>query len=172
MSDRIEYFTSGCFFVPMNQASIKFTNDVYNCLVDDEIDLLKRHKTFLAKRYDNDVYRVAKKMAKRMGDDYSEYGFCQLDFELLAMERGYLIMDDGEYINLKHAANFVHLILNYFNFDYGVPMQVVNTCSSPIPNSSNAVAAYVTKREIKWLSTEQWLSNQVNKNKVKLSRHG
>jgi hypothetical protein len=165
-----DYYTNGCISFPVNAEQKVFANKVHDCILDEDIDLLKNHKTEFGKLFDNDVYRVAKKIAKFLGSDYSDDSMANVGFDLVDVRGGFQLQDDGEFLNIGSAAYFVNRILKYFDLDYGVPMQVAHTCSKHEVSGFCGTAAYVTKREIRWLSTNNWLEKQSLKNKVRLAK--
>lgn len=154
------YYTEASFILPLTSEQLTFAFNVLECVQDDEIDLRKKHKTTKARSYDSSVYSVAKKFAKSNNDYEADY--FSLGFDFSSIEEGLWISYE-ENINTERAALFCHLILKHFDSNNHVAISASHTCSKPRLDAFGGHAAFVTKKGVKWMSTDCWLNSQINR---------
>jgi hypothetical protein len=151
------YYTEASFVVPLNQEQTKFAFDVLDCVQDGDIDFNSKRKSVAAKSFKSDVYKTAKKLALSL-DDY-EPGDVYLDFQVEPDSDG-IWFSHEESINTDTAANFILLILKYFNLDICVGITAAHTCSKARLDAFGGHAIFITKKGMKWISTFDWLHDQ------------
>lgn len=152
-------YTHASFIIPLTSEQKDFAVRVIECFEDDAIDLRKNHKTKEAKAYDNDVYRMAKKLAKNIDDYEPDWALKGFDYDTDESE-GLKISHD-EHINTDNAAYFAHLILKHFNSDKYVCIDAAHICDKAIVDHFGGTALFVTKKGVNWMSTSNWLERQV-----------
>lgn len=153
------YCTNASFIVPLNQEQTKFAFDVIDCVQDERIDFNNKRKSVTAKSFKTDVYKIAKKLALSL-DYYKPNNVC-LDFKIDSHANGVWISHD-ETINIENAAYFVHLILKYFKLNICVGIQASYTCDESRFDAFGGVAVFVTKKGLKWMSTDEWLQKHTD----------
>ncbi|MCU7556089.1 hypothetical protein OCL06_15970 [Alteromonas sp. ASW11-19] len=154
------YYTDASFIVPLTPEQTEFALKVLQCATDDSIDFTKKHKTAAAKQYEPAVFRLAKKLAKAVMDESLEE-VC-LDFRCEQEPKGLWISHD-ETINTYHAATFTHLIMKHFDIDGYIDIQAAHTCNKRRLDAFGGHAAFITKKEVKWTSTHQWVYQQAKR---------
>jgi hypothetical protein len=152
-----DYYTEASFTVPLSNEQIQFSIKVLECVENDKIDFNKRSKDKLAKSFDADVYRVAKKLALSLCD--YEPGMACLDF-VVEVDGDSLLISHEETINTDNAAMFVHLILKFFDLNICVSIQASHACSRPMPDAFGGHAYFVTKGSLKMMTTHCWVDKQ------------
>ena len=101
------------------------------------------------------VVTVSKNIMDAVSDIEFGYG---LDFNCL-LERDGLWIHADESIDLDHAATFCHILMQHFQLETCLCIDAAHTCSSPRLDAFGGTSVFVTRHEIKWNSTSQWLSD-------------
>ena len=159
------YYTRASFLLPLKEPQITFALSVIDCALDENLDFTKRHKTKAAKAYNPSVFSIAKKMARNQSD-YDQGGF-YLDFSFSVESNGILIFHD-ESIDTCKAALFCHVILKHFDSNEAVLLNAAHTCSSARPDGFGGEAAFITKNNIRWMSTDYWLTRKLSAHQASL----
>ena len=153
-------FTDASFIVPLSREQAAFALAVFQCANNTDIDFRKKHKTVTAKTYPNDVYKIAKKVALSTSD--YDPNWVQIDFVLKKHDEGVLIEGD-ESINPDNAAYFVQLILKHFDLNVCLGIEASHTDDKSRPGVYGWHAAFVTKKNIKWMTTHDWIHQQTER---------
>ena len=154
------YYTEVSFILPLTSEQLSFAINVLDCIQDDEIDLRKKQKTAKARSYDSSVYSVAKRFAKSHNDYGADY--FTLGFSFSSIGDGLWISYE-ENIDTESAALFCHLILKHFDSNNHIAISASHTCSRPLLDAFGGHAAFVTKKGVKWMSTNYWLNSQIDR---------
>jgi hypothetical protein len=152
------YYTQGSFVFKLNTVEKAFALSVLDCVKDEAIDLKKKHKTVAAKTYDNAVYRIAKKLAA-IFEEYEENKDLCLSFDAENDENGIWISDDNS-LNGHNAAYFIYFILKHFNKDDSVVFELAQNCDGLRVDSFGGEAWFVTRKQVRFMSTNQWAYKQ------------
>ncbi|MBO1897542.1 hypothetical protein HNW13_017535 [Shewanella sp. BF02_Schw] len=160
--------TKSCFTLPITEEQAYFAINVIDCAEHQSINFNKPYKT--ATSFVNcrtDVFKLAKKLVMSVGG-YVQ-GEVRLGFEYVYIGGSFRIYHN-ETINLTNAAQFVHIILKHFESDEFVLINAAETCNIPVVGKFGGNAAFVTKKEVKWMSTHNWLQTQANRHNAKLTK--
>ena len=114
-----------------------------------------------------EVFEVAKKLVMSV-EGYVQ-GEVRLGFEFVYVGGSFRIYH-RETINLVNAAQFAHIILNHFESDEFVLINAAETSNIPAVGQFGGNAAFVTKKGIKWMSTQNWLQTQAERHTAKLTK--
>lgn len=163
------YYTDASFILSLSTIEQKaFALQVLSCVSDENVNLLAQRKSDAAKKYDNAVFRIAKKLVSLELDNYENDCF-DLGFAFSEVDSGIWIHHD-ETINMENAAFFCQLILRHFKLDASVCINASHTCSKPRLDAFGGHACFVTRHAVKWFSTDSWLDKQISQYKKRLEK--
>lgn len=151
------YYTHGSFIIPLTSEQVEFGLSLIECVCDKKLDLLNNYKRKAASKYEESVYKLAKKLARRL----YLYG-CeefQFSFDVEETNEG-LCLYSFESFNTEQAATFTHLLLKHFDLNHIVAIEAAHSCSRPRSDGFGGHAAVVSKLGVKWMSTYDWVKKQ------------
>jgi len=156
-----DFYSQASFVIPLNAEQLTFANKVIECALgqinDDIYDFNEDYDPLVVKSVSEDVYTMAKALVLQT-DDYEKGCVC-LGFLTQAVYDGLWITGE-ENINDELAANFTQMLLQYFDLDICVCFGVAYTCSKPRLDAFGGDAVFVTKKEVEYISSTQWLSKK------------
>lgn len=145
-------YSRASFIFNLTDEQSIFSLEVANCLLNESFEDIKDGQ---ASNYATAVIEVALAYIKRL-DDFNEQ--C-LGFAIQLCNEG-LWFSHEEDIEFENVAIFIQTILKYFDLDFMVCFEGCNNTTNKQIDGFSGVACAITKDNINWLSTRNWLSCQ------------
>ncbi len=156
------YHTEAFFIVPLSSQKVASSLKLIACIRDDKRETKLDSNTEGA--YCQEDINFSKKFIKATEPNCQ--GQFDIGFKANESESGLAISHDKT-INTGKTAEFVHQLLAHFDLDIGVSLNASHCCSESRADAYGGHAAFITKAEIKWMSTSDWLEEQAHNYNIK-----
>ncbi len=152
------YHTEAFFIVPLSTQKVARSLKLIACIQDDKRETKLDNNT--EESYCQADIDFSKQFIKATEPNCQ--GQFDIGFNASESEDGLAIFHDKT-INTGKAAEFVHQLLAYFDLDIGISLNASHCCSESRADAYGGHAAFITKADIKWMSTSDWLDEQAHK---------
>ncbi|MFT6903912.1 MAG: hypothetical protein ACJAS1_000557 [Oleiphilaceae bacterium] len=153
-----DMYSDASFMLFLSSDQTRFASDVLLVMTDNDCDFNSVDDLKIAEQKGNHAYLLAREIVLAFDDDYESHNVI-LGFKHEDRDEGIWIYSEGNFIS-TNAADFVHHILEHFDIDESVLIEVAHTCSKPDLGQFGGETAFVTKLGVNYLHPTVWAREQ------------